>query len=453
MLSKKSISLIDELCDLLRKKFDYLPEFEKSNGEIDHILYKLVDRLEDNDPYFHPNYIGHMSSYVHDVAIVSEMLAMQLNPNNHSYDGGRATTNMELECINEIANMFGWRNVQGHLTSGGTIANLEALWVARELGATKIMASKESHFTHKRISNVLGMDYVPIDITKKGRMSINSFEEAIRSEKYPRKVVVVITLGTTMSGAVDPLDKIVALRSKYNFFLHADAAYGGYFSLVREFLSLDSSRAFNAVSGVDSIVVNPHKHGMQAFGCGSVIFNNKNNSVYEHDSPYTYFDNSDFHFGKISLECSRSGSVAAALWATMQALPLTEGGEFSTSLVSSLRAAQIFSDLIDDSLLFNSVYGTPDLDIVVFYPDMQSSNEISKASNFIFETARKHLIYLALVEVNTIQLGFSFDSSVVCLRAVFMKKEHEGLVLQFFNLIQDILNEYFEVHKLENFKE
>jgi len=100
------------------------------------VLEKVAHRLGDNYPYFHPLYAGQMLKPPHPVARAAYALAMSINPNNHARDGGRASSEMEIEAVRAIAGMFGWRGPDsylGHLTSGGTMANLEALWVAGEL--------------------------------------------------------------------------------------------------------------------------------------------------------------------------------------------------------------------------------------------------------------------------------------------------------------------------------
>src|SRR6202022_1963876 len=96
-----------------------------------------ADRLRDNYPYFHPLYAGQMLKPPHPVARLVYALAMTLNPNNHALDGGRATSAMEKEAVAEIAAMFGWTNFLGHLCGGGTMANLEALWIAGQLDPGK----------------------------------------------------------------------------------------------------------------------------------------------------------------------------------------------------------------------------------------------------------------------------------------------------------------------------
>ena len=109
-----------------------------------------------------------------------------------------------------------------------------------------------------------------------------------------------------------------------------DGAYGGYFRLIPEALDEPARRAFAAIGEADSIVIDPHKHGLQPYGCGCVLFRDPAvGRFYKHDSPYTYFTSKQLHLGEISLECSRAGAAAVALWATQQLLPLTPGGEFA----------------------------------------------------------------------------------------------------------------------------
>src|ERR1700757_79136 len=97
------------------------------------VLDETADRLGDNYPYFHPLYAGQMLKPPHPIARAAYAMASWLNPNNHALDGGRASSAMEVEAVREIASMFGWQEHLGHLTSGGTFANLEALWVAGQL--------------------------------------------------------------------------------------------------------------------------------------------------------------------------------------------------------------------------------------------------------------------------------------------------------------------------------
>ena len=140
----------------------------------------------------------------HAVARLAYALAMWINPNNHALDGGRASSAMEKEAVAEIARMFGWDAHLGHLTSGGTMANLEALWIAGELkpGAT-VVASAQAHYTHSRISAVLKLPFesIPAD----GQRPHGHRPRSKKRLQAGGVGTVVATLGTTATGSVDPL--------------------------------------------------------------------------------------------------------------------------------------------------------------------------------------------------------------------------------------------------------
>jgi len=343
MKQDQALQLLGEALPKLQQDFAHLPSFETLSGEptsteaMRSVLTELAGRLADNYPYFHPLYAGQMLKPPHPIARAAYALAMWINPNNHALDGGRASSRLEVEAVRDIAAMFGWTEYLGHLTSGGTFANLEALWIAGRLApGKKIVASENAHYTHQRISSVLSLPFESIAADVRGRMDLNALESALQSGEVG---TVVVTLGTTSAGAVDPLDRILHLRQRHGFRIHVDAAYGGYFKLVSN-LAQDAARAYAKIHEADSIVVDPHKHGLQPYGCGCILFRDASvGRFYKHDSPYTYFTSSELHLGEISLECSRAGAAASALWATQKLLPLTLEGEFANGLACGRKAA------------------------------------------------------------------------------------------------------------------
>lgn len=217
------------------------------------------------------------------------------------------------------------------------MANMEALWIAGQLKpGLKIVASEQAHYTHQRISSVFRLPFESVACDDHARMDVDTLKRVLE----PGDVgTVVATIGTTGTGSVDPLPQILRLREKYHFRLHADAAYGGYFILADD-LEPDTRETCNALPRVDSIVIDPHKHGLQPYGCGCILY--KDPAVgrfYKHDSPYTYFTSDELHLGEISLECSRAGASAVALWATHRLLPLKPKGAFSADLSKCRQAA------------------------------------------------------------------------------------------------------------------
>src|SRR5450631_3867049 len=178
MLEKDSLRILREAVEKLEKGFASLPVFDATPSEsqaMEEVLSATAERLHDNYPYFHPLYAGQMLKPPHPVARTAYALAQWINPNNHALDGGRASSAMEKEAVAEIAHMFGWREHLGHLTGGGTMANLEALWVAGQLAPGKtIVASAQSHYTHLRISGVLKVPFEPIPCDTRGRMDMQA---------------------------------------------------------------------------------------------------------------------------------------------------------------------------------------------------------------------------------------------------------------------------------------
>jgi len=417
---------------------DYVPH-PSMDVSIDTLLDRmgaLHERLKDNYPFFHPRYAGQMLKPPHPAAVIGYMSAMLINPNNHALDGGPATAALEKEVVAQLAEMFGFTEHLGHLTSSGTIANLEALFVARKIHPHKAIAhSVDAHYTHGRMSDVLGVESIAVPTVADGTMDLGSLERVLESGRVG---TVVATAGTTGLGAVDPVHEIVALCGRHDVRVHVDAAYGGFFRLIADD-SPDGVTAapFAAIADADSVVIDPHKHGLQPYGCGAVIFRDPGVAGhYLHDSPYTYFTSDELHLGEISLECSRAGAAAAALWLTLQVLPLSPGG-LGAVLRPGRRAALAWADLIDEGDELTT-FQRPQLDILSYFPTRNRLSDVDAASQRIFESGMNlpsdQSIFVATYTVGAADLaarGHRLEADVPTgrvLRSVLMKPETEQLV-------------------------
>ena len=429
-LEQQTLAAFLDALKKLDAGFAGLPPFDAqaiNQTQLADVLTATAARLHDNYPYFHPLYAGQMLKPPHPVARLAYALAMWINPNNHALDGGRATSAMEKEAVAEIASMFGWQTFLGHLCGGGTLANLEALWVAGQLKpGKKILASTQAHYTHNRISSVLQLEFESVPVDSEARMDVDALRKRIERGDVG---TVVATMGTTATGSIDPLPEILALRRKFGFRVHADAAYGGYFTLIDN-LAGNANAAFSRITEVDSVVIDPHKHGLQPYGCGCVLFRDPNvGTLYKHNSPYTYFSSAELHLGEISLECSRPGASAAALWATQKLLPLVKHGEFAQRLQRSRSAALALFEKASSDDRFVTAFA-PEMDIVVFAPQAASISEISAKSRSVFAAAAERGLHLAVADL-PVTLFSSLPptvrrdrETVSCLRSVLMKPEH-----------------------------
>jgi glutamate/tyrosine decarboxylase-like PLP-dependent enzyme len=397
---------------------------------------ELTERLAGNYPFFHPSYAGQMLKPPHPAAVVGYLAAMLINPNNHALDGGPATGPMEKEVVAQLAAMFGFEPHLGHLTTSGTVANLEALYVARELHPDRGIAySAEAHYTHSRMCGVLGITGNAVGVDDRGRIDLAELDALLAGGQIG---TVVATAGTTGLGAIDPVHEVLAVARRHGVRVHVDAAYGGFFTLLAGQdgpAGLDPA-PWLAIRDCDSVVVDPHKHGLQPYGCGAVIFADPAvGRFYVHDSPYTYFTSRDLHLGEISLECSRAGASAAALWLTLRVLPLTPDG-LGRVLAAGRRAALDWAGRLGASDVLH-LYQPPELDIVSYYPAEPSLSAIDAASEAILKrgmTAASEPVFVSTLRVSADafvrrhpDMAIDADGARI-LRSVLMKPESETYV-------------------------
>jgi glutamate/tyrosine decarboxylase-like PLP-dependent enzyme len=418
--------------------WEFDPTLSVSEEKSREVFSRLSQRLKCNYPFHHPVYAGQMLKPPHPITWASYAMAMSINPNNHALDGGPPSSEMEKEVIEKLADFFGYGDIYlGHLTASGTIANLEALWISRESRpGKKIAFSANSHYTHERMCGVLAVDTVKVPVKEDGSFELDSVD--------PTEIgTIVVTLGTTGLGDVEPLDQIIPWAKKYGIRIHIDAAYGGFFRTLKD-SDLVESTQWSLMHEADSIVVDPHKHGLQPYGCGCVLFKEPAvGKFYKHDSPYTYFSSEDLHLGEISLECSRAGAAAVALWATLECFPLKENEGFGPIMAKCRKAALKAYGILNNSDKLKA-YKIPVLDIVGYFPsECKSTSDISLKSKEVFNAGiRDQNFYISLYKIPAetfSQLHPSYEinsETVTILRSVFMKPEQENFVTELFSRIE-----------------
>ncbi|MFO8099609.1 MAG: aminotransferase class V-fold PLP-dependent enzyme [Salinibacter sp.] len=437
---------------LVHRALQHVEDWEQSWGDFDRhealgvepdrlnaAVDEYLERLEGNYPFHHPRYAGQMLKPPHPVAVAAYVAAQRINPNNHALDGGPPTSQMEQEAVTALADMLGFPDeALGHLTGGGTVANLEALWVARELHPEQAIAvGADAHYTHERMGRVLNTDVVSLPTDARGRLRLDSLESALQSRPIG---TVVLTAGTTGLGSVDPIADAAGLCRAHGVRVHVDAAYGGFFRLRAhdDTPSLDGFPAsdLRAIAQADSVAIDPHKHGLQPYGCGCILFRDPTvGRFYQHDSPYTYFTSDELHLGEISLECSRAGAAAGALWCTLRALPLAPDDGVGAIVAACLRAARTWAEAVETTDALTLV-APPETDIVAYIPtpNEPSLSAVDAASQSLFERAMNaphepvftSLYRLPADALTTLLPSLNADQDeAAVLRSVLMKPEHE----------------------------
>jgi glutamate/tyrosine decarboxylase-like PLP-dependent enzyme len=365
-------------------------EAAASSGELVLALDALLKRLHGTYPYFHPRYVAQMVKDPAIPAVLGYLAAMLMNPNNHSYEGGPATTDMEIEVVDRLLRFVGFASGGstsgwGHLCSGGTLANLEALWAVRDTRADgAVLFSRVAHHSWGRNASVLRIPRViEVETDACFRLDMNHLEEILKKE---RPMLVAANLGTTGTGSIDPIEDLLRLRDRYGFHLHVDAAYGGYARACLlapggELLPYESVytrtgmseyvyRQLAALGGADSITIDPHKHGLSPYGAGSILYRDPRlRRPLLNTAPYTFHVTDKPNLGMITLEGSRPGAAAAACWLTQRVVPLDASG-YGAILGAGLRVAREMHARALGSAVARPLHA-PDLDIlcVVRWPE------------------------------------------------------------------------------------
>ena len=137
MINPAELDLLRDALATLAKGYENLPDFtpDFDEEELAKVLQDAAVRMQDNYPYYHPLYAGQMLKPPHAIARIAYAMSLWVNPNNHALDGSRASSPLEKECIVQLGHMYGWDNPLGHLTGGGTMANLEGTLGRRPLAS------------------------------------------------------------------------------------------------------------------------------------------------------------------------------------------------------------------------------------------------------------------------------------------------------------------------------
>lgn len=247
---------------------------EQQLGEV--LKREVTTRIFDN--YF----VGQIHPQGSKIGILSNLIGAYMNTNRIYKGVSPAEAEMEIDSIKWLSEIFGYdtKVSGGNITTGGTTANMEALWVAREkiLQADHtnvrknkkplyVLASKYQHYSIKKACNMLGLRL--LEVADKGfKVDIDSVKsKAERIDKAGGRIAVIIGIaGETETGMVEDLNKLSEVAQKYNAFFHVDAAYGGPYILSQ------AKDRFSGINKADSITVDPHKMLYTPYSAGCVLF-------------------------------------------------------------------------------------------------------------------------------------------------------------------------------------
>ncbi len=236
----------------------------------------------------HPRFFGYVASPANPVGAYADLISSALNANVTSWRSAPAATEIEQEVVRWLAVLVGY-SPSGHglLTSGGSMANLNAIYVAHRAKAPAdasriglwntgapmtIYASDQIHLSIPKAADVLGLGREQVRLVEtdeRYRLDVRRLREAIEGDKRRglRPFCVVASAGTVNTGAVDPLSEIARTATEHSLWFHVDGAYGALGAL-----DANKRTLFAGLERADSVSLDPHKWLYAPVDCGCLLF-------------------------------------------------------------------------------------------------------------------------------------------------------------------------------------
>lgn len=254
-------------------------------GERGITLTEVIESFERDvvEPGAHPAALGHLA-YIPGSGLYHSALADYLAAVSNKYAAmfftGPGAVRMENMMLRWTADLVGYpASASGNIASGGSIANLIAVTVARDAhqlrgadyaSAVVYLTSQAHHCLEKslRIAGMADVQVRTIAIDESFRMRPDALAQAIADDRARglRPWLVIAAAGTTDTGAIDPLDDIATIAQREGCWFHVDAAYGGFFLLTGH-----GKRVLRGIERSDSVVLDPHKSLFLPWGSGIVL--------------------------------------------------------------------------------------------------------------------------------------------------------------------------------------
>lgn len=519
------------------------PDFQDFEARMRRELHTLSAALKRSVPFHSPRYLGHMVSDLLLPGLAAQMLALPYNPNNVSAEAAPVTIDLELKVGLQLARMLGFVDdptrpecAFGHLTSGGTLANLQALrlagalksfpvalraaappgldlpeddraayrlapdqsiallvawqcWLAaldapqratwcrrlaaeriEQLGETRffarhptlqpavVLAPVTAHYSWSKGTKMLGLGREQLRLlpTRGMRLDANACAETLRDleRRGESPLLAVAVLGSTEFGTLDPVHELLELREQAaargaGFAVHVDAAWGGYLAtLLRDergarrtreqvaadfvrFPDADTYAALAALSGVDSVTIDPHKLGYLAYGVGAFVCRDQRGMALLSESADYVFDNEvggDYFarfraLGRYIPEGSKPGALAAAAYVTHRVMPL-DHAHFGRLVRQTLLACEAFAQRAErfaqevTGLAHVCIPYPPDSNLVCLALNPLGNRDLATANRWL----RRLLKPLRMDGGSAVQTH-SFFSSSTTLRADLLGRE------------------------------
>lgn len=372
--SKNALTDIEQ--DFISAHIPEQPEFVSDH--MHHLLDKLVAQSVHTSS---PSFIGHMTSALPSFILPLSKLMVGLNQNLVKVETSKAFTPLERQVLGMMHNLVyqqddvfyqNWMHSAEHslgaFCSGGTVANITALWVARNKllkpegnfkGVAReglhramrhygyqdlaILVSERGHYSLKKSADILGIgqeNVIAIPTDENNKIDCQKLAEKCQqlAEENIKVLAIVGVAGTTETGNIDPLDKIAEIAQQNQCHFHVDAAWGGATLLSNKYRPL-----LKGIEQADSVTIDAHKQMYVPMGAGLVIFKDPASvSAIEHHAEYILRKGSK-DLGSHTLEGSRPG-MAMLVYASLH---IISRPGYEMLINQAIEKAEHFAELIN----------------------------------------------------------------------------------------------------------
>jgi aromatic-L-amino-acid decarboxylase len=316
-----------------------------------------------------PRYFAFIGSSGLEIGVIADALAACYDINLAVWAG--AASEVEVQAVRWAGEFVGFPGESGSFTSGGTTSNLTALMAARERALPgsrhdglmgrelALYCSAEVHYSVVRAAELLGIGSgrvraLPID--ERRRLHPEAVADALDADRAAGivPVAVVATAGTTLTGAIDPIDALADICAERGVWLHVDGAYGLPAARVPAVADL-----FRGVDRAESVSIDAHKWLYLPKACSVVLVRRRGDlqAALGHEEAYLPHDRLELHAADITLEYSRPFR-ALKLWLSLR---VHGAAAFRSAIERNLRQAQ---------LLYERIGASPDLEPLPFEPQL-----------------------------------------------------------------------------------
>ncbi len=262
----------------------------------------------------HPGYMAYVSGAGNSVSNMAQAISQTLNQFTGHQSLAPGLVHIENEALTWIKNLFSYPKTAGAIfTSGGSLATLSALSIARktkmrstDLSQARFYANQNVHHCVGKALAILGFpkqSLVLIPLDSDFKMDLLALEARLLEDQKQgfEQIAIIGTAGSTNTGAVDNISALAEISKKFSTWFHIDAAYGGFF-----YLAPSGQKTLHGIDQADSIVLDPHKSFALPYGTGCLLIREASQMKYDYAGASTYMPpENSWDFADISPELSR----------------------------------------------------------------------------------------------------------------------------------------------------